>query len=440
MADKDNETVDWANPEQAQNEENAGYMNENQTEKTDEEKKGKRRTKQQMIDDLTAEKQSLEDKVNQAQTQVITLTNEKALLFKQYMQEKREKQSAQNELLKYGALLEEARNANKALLSEMSDTDDDEDEKENKAKFLIISDIPDEKLRPYFDSDKYEWTAYRADSIPDIMSVLDDSNIVDNFKKFDKIILKTGTDQLGKGEKPSLIATQILRVVEKLFRKVQKEVTVIHVPPTPRDPHKSMMINQKLTRLMKPLTYTQEIHLAKPLEDEIKADLVEDDGYTLNDQGVEIIIRVLLKEIKPPNPDNIPPLPSTSQISSIDTKSQASISQATIPKKRKFDETTPKRDDNTQKRDDDIEESIFIPQNKVGRIIGKSGTRIRALRKKAKCGIKVVKVNNSDMALIRGLPDNVLKAEEVIRKLLNDDFFSMQNTDDDIALIETAAK
>lgn len=406
--------------------------------------KGEKSALEQKVQQDSSGKQNLDDNYNLAMTQIKNLKDEKATLEQQVQQERGEKQRLQNEVVKTSSLLDEERNAKQSLLNQMQDSSsDDEDMPQKNLKYLFICDIPGKNLLPHFKGSSDTWTSMEACSISDLMKTLDDPNIISELRKYDKIIVKIGTVEIVNGEKGGKIANRLLKVLEILFKKTEVEIAVVHAHPTNQNEGIYLTMNSRLSKTLELLPYIQQIPLEKTMEEIIKSEILCDDKITLNDKGIDTVTGIVLKEVTPPNPDKwqkFLPDKTDKDPGKSDRKADLTVQTENRDGGNNRNDRKRKFDDNNNNNDEDIEETIFIPKIKVGRVIGKGGASVRAIRSTAKCGIRVVQIKKRDMASIKGNPENVLKAESIIRKLLDDSFFSQQRGKTDDEIITAAAE
>ncbi len=286
-------------------------------------------------------------------------------------------------------------------------------------KILLLMDKNRIALRPYLKDDRFEFTFCTIiDEISDIISLLNDENGIEEIRKHDKVIVSVGQSDILDGNlNGRAAATKILHVAESIVN-LGVEVAVIAIPPAKNKQGQVLLCNTRMSKMpdIKGIDYIGLDKLSEMEKDKILLDV-----STLTPDGAKEMAKILLDNLvvkgeslpvkKPSEQKDVTPKPGPSGL---------------MHKPEKMIVKIKTRSDSSDSSDDEpeVEETMFIKQSEVGRIIGIRGTRIKALQAKTGATMYVEDYEKDGITkswvFISGKERCVKQAKEEIAKVMRE--------------------
>ncbi len=361
-------------------------------------------------------KQDLLDQLTKVMQQNRVLNDTVAKLNKKISNLQMEKNSLLDDLTSTSSQLDDQRKITQDLLDQI-----DVDEPEDKKKIMLLMDTNRTVVRSHLQNTKYDWTVCTLiDTIDDITALLGDNGILTEIKKHDKVILSAGRmDIIETGLTGRATATKLLSVAEQIVRLCSIEVTILAVPPTRNKPGQVMVCNARLSKsnIARGISFISLSSLHEMDKDKSLAD-----EATLSPEGAKVLVAQVMKELVigkivcPPAADAADAAATTSNGNQSKMRGITDFAPDQNDKK-----PTKKRNDDSS--DEEIEETVHLKDDYVGKVIGSGGKRIKSIQSLTDTRIDIEKYKNEDgeitnWAFITGKAANVNQAKEEIKRIM----------------------
>ena len=319
-----------------------------------------------------------------------------------------ERDNLLDELATTSAQLDNQKKVTADLLQQL-DIDSDS-ECPDKKKALLLIDNDRNVIEPLLEDGTYSYTVSTGISkTQDITNLLENGHL-EEMPQYDLIIIACGIKDVTDGCNGRLVATRLLGVAERIAN-AGVEVAILGLRPSDVKPGQILLCNSRLGKIIQAeTTGIRFIHTDKLYQADRDKILKEDN--TLTTDGAQMFVDTLndikitgVKRMKSTNPD------------------EKSAGNTKPDNNNNSDEKKDDEDESGPDSDED-EVQMMIKHSDIGPIIGRLGSRIRALRAKTKATIHIndgrKEGKKKSTVRIRGTQDRILAAQAEIGKIIRE--------------------
>ncbi len=374
---------------------------------------------QKDIDTLTASNSDAQSEISRLRSRVQALMTERSSLV--------------DELSKTSHQLDNQKAITQDLLDQI-----DNEEPDVAKSILLLMDKNRLALRAYLNDPRFEFTVCTIiDDLDDMVTLLNDEQGIQQIQSHDKVVIAVGQYDILEGHwNGRAVATKLLSIAETIVG-MGVETTILGIPPTSAKQGQVLLCN---TRLAKMPSISGIDFVPIDAVHEMDKDKAISDTSTLTPDAAKLIAKILLDNLhvtgvrllEKKQPDQKPDQnkPDSAGTSGGAGASGGAGSSGGVPKIKPAKPQEPARPDpeSEESEDDDsdsiIEETIYIRQGDVGKIIGLRGARIKALQAKTGATVFVEDFekdgDTKSWAFIKGKPSCVKEAKAEIQRILKE--------------------
>ncbi len=163
--------------------------------------------------------------------------------------EKTKRSEVLEELASTSQLLEEQKKLTEELLEQLDD-DCEEPINNNFKKVMLLMDSTRLNIRPYLMDGRHNWTmCTTVDKVNDIVELLQNPTYLAEIKGHDKVVIACGLQNILENENGRQVATNLLKMAERVTKATGLEVAIVALPPTNIKPGQALLCNMRLGKM-----------------------------------------------------------------------------------------------------------------------------------------------------------------------------------------------